>query len=500
MSEYLKSLKIDPSQIKLVAPCTYEIPIGFVPNMKVPGRFFSTPEMAALSFEELNNWLANRSLGLPSIMQIAFVSTLEGVTKNSFGMPDMHSGYGFSIGGVAAFDTSDPKAIISPGGVGYDINCGVRCLVTDLSEEEVRPKIKQLIDAMYRNIPVGVGGKLKGLMNKEDVPEILSKGARWAVEHGMGTEEDLENCEEGGCMKLADPSLISERAIARGTGQLGTLGSGNHYAEIQVVDKIFDEEAASVMGLRKGQVVVMIHTGSRGLGYQVADDFLGEMAAQPADGLPDKQLRSPALQSEIGQRYLHSMAAAANFAWCNRQVIMHNARQALMSVFGERAKETHLLYDVAHNIAKIERHVVDGVEREFIVHRKGATRSFGPGRIEVPEKYREVGQPVLIGGSMGTASYVLAGTKESMEVAFGSTCHGAGRTMSRSKALRTVKAADVRAALTEKGIVLKASNKETVQDESPQAYKDVEQVVEACQTVGVSRKVARLIPMGVIKG
>ena len=335
------------------------------------------------------------------------------------------------------------------------------------------------------------------------IPEILVKGARWALEHGFATEEDIENCEEGGCLEFADPSLISERAILRGVGQIGTLGSGNHYAEIQKVDKILDPVAAEVMGLFEGQVVVMIHTGSRGLGYQVADEFMRLCTYNlkvDTDKLPDRQLISPSFHSKEGQDYFHSMAAAANFAWCNRQVIMSQTRKAFQTVFPERDLQMHLVYDVAHNIAKVEKHIVNGEEKEFIVHRKGATRAFGPGREEVPEKYRKIGQPILIGGSMGTASYVLVGTEKSMETAFGSTCHGAGRTMSRQKALRTVTAEEVTSALNEKGIILKAANKDTVSDESPQAYMDIEQVVDACEMVGISKKVARLVPMGVIKG
>jgi len=493
---------VDTSMIKEISPCVWEIPIGFVPNMKVPGRFFATEDIAAFAFQELENWKTNQSSGLPSIMQIAYVATLNGIVKASFGMPDMHSGYGFSIGGVAAFDMADPEAIISPGGVGYDINCGVRCMTTDLTPEEVEPVKKALVDAIYRHVPAGVGGKLKGIMKKGDIPDILAKGAQWAIEKGYGIQEDIENCEENGCLSYAEPSLVSERAIARGVDQLGTLGAGNHYIEIQKVDDIFDEEAAAVMGVKKNQIVVMIHTGSRGLGYQVADEFLLSMQEKyPNPNLPDKQLTSPPINSEMGQRYLHSMAAAANFAWCNRQVIMHGVRQAFHDVFGdERPVETHLIYDVAHNIAKIEKHMVNGEEKQLIVHRKGATRSFGPGREEIPIKYRGVGQPVLIGGSMGTASYILIGTEDALNESFGSTCHGAGRMMSRSKAIRSLKASDVYDQLKTKGVLLKANCKETVQDEAPDAYKDIEQVVEACHSVGISRKVARLLPLGVIKG
>ncbi|OHT02393.1 hypothetical protein TRFO_30520 [Tritrichomonas foetus] len=495
------NVQVNPDMIKLVGDCVYEIPIGFVPNMRVPGRFYATPDMADFAFDELNKWIKNRNTGLPSIMQIAFVATLPGITKYSYGMPDMHSGYGFSIGGVAAFDTCDPRCIISPGGVGYDINCGVRCFTTHLTREEVEPHKRELVEAMYKYIPTGVGGKRKNFMKRSDVSDILTKGAKWAVENGYGVPEDLINCEENGCLSYADASLITERAIERGNGQLGTLGAGNHYVEIQYIDEIYDEKAAEVMGLKKGEVVCMIHTGSRGLGHQVATDFINEMERTCDNpNLPDKQLSSAPLYSELGQRYLHSMGAAANFAWCNRQIITHFARQAFKEVMKKDDLQMDLIYDVAHNIAKLERHTIDGVEREFIVHRKGATRSFGPDRTELPEKYKEIGQPVLIGGSMGTGSYILVGTDEGTNSSFGSTCHGAGRLMSRTKALRDINLRNVKNNLSKKGVELKAANGDTVIEEAPETYKDVDSVVDACDIVGVSKKVARLVPLGVIKG
>lgn len=496
-----KRVQVDKSLIQQIGECTYEIPIGFVPDMKVPGIFYSTPDMAELAFQELDNWMSNQNCGLPSIIQIAYVATLDGITKASFGMPDMHSGYGFSIGGVAAFDTADPNCIISPGGVGYDINCGVRCMTTNLTLEDVEPIKDELINTMYKYIPVGVGGKHKKFVTAKQIPEILTKGAKWAIENGYGVPEDLEFCEEEGCVSYADASLISERAIARGAGQVGTLGAGNHYVELQLVDEIFDEHAAEVMGVKKGQIVVMIHTGSRGLGYQIADDFIKEMKMKCKNtSLPDPQLSAAPLNSELGQRYLHSMGAAANFAWCNRQVIMHFVRKAFIDVIGREDLEMNLIYDVAHNIAKLEKHVIDGEEHEFIIHRKGATRAFGPGRPEIPAKYQEIGQPVLIGGSMGTASYILIGSEDSMRETFGSTCHGAGRTMSRSKANRELTVEAIRTQLSDKGVTLRAANKNTILEEAPESYKDIEQVVEACHIAGISRKVARLVPLGVIKG
>jgi tRNA-splicing ligase RtcB len=375
-------------------------------------------------------------------------------------------------------------------------------MTTGLTLSEVKPRIKELVDALYAEIPVGVGGKRRNFpATKSDIREIAVKGARWAIEKGYGVEADIENCEEHGCIATADPDVISPRAYERGVGQVGTLGSGNHYVEIQVVDEIFDPQAAEVMGIKTGEVVVMIHTGSRGFGYQVADDFIKEIEASCRNpDLPDPQLSAAALGSEIGQRYLHAMGAAANFAWCNRQVIMHSARVAFARVLEREDLKMDLIYDVAHNIAKIERHQIDGVEREFIVHRKGATRAFGPGREEIPEKYREVGQPVLIGGSLGTASYILAGNGEDAKFSFASTCHGAGRVMSRSKALRDVDADDIKADLERQGIALRAAAKTTIIEEAPETYKDVEQVVEACHTVGIARKVVRLKPLGVIKG
>ena len=468
--------------------------------MRVPGLFYATKEMADLAFQELDNWLKNRNMGVPSIMQIAFVATLPGITKYSYGMPDMHSGYGFSIGGVAAFDTCDPNCIISPGGVGYDINCGVRCFTTHLKREDVEANKKELIEALYRNIPTGVGGKRKNFMVFSDLKGILTKGAKWAVENGFGYPEDLENCEEHGCLENADESLISDRARARGNGQIGTLGAGNHYVEVQYVSKIFDEKAAEAMGLKEGEVVCMIHTGSRGLGHQVADDFIKEMEKESLyPNLPDKQLSPAPFHSDLGQRYLKSMCAAANFAWCNRQIITHFARQAFIEVFGNDLK-MDLIYDVAHNIAKIERHEIDGVEREFVVHRKGATRSFGTDRSELPDRYKDIGQPVLIGGSMGTGSYILIGTDGQTNKTFSSTCHGAGRVMSRTKANREISVRDVKARLQNKGIELRAADSHTVVEEAPETYKNIDEVIDACDTVGVSKKVAKLLPIGVIKG
>jgi tRNA-splicing ligase RtcB len=496
-----RDLFIDPSLIRLVAPCTYEIPVGFVPNMRVPGVFYATQEIADHAIQELSAWLINRNTGLPSVLQIAYVATLPGITTASFAMPDMHSGYGFSIGVVAAFDTSDPECVISPGGVGYDINCGVRLLRTNLSRADVAPHLRPIIDSLYSKIPCGIGGKQKNLITRRDVPVIAKQGAKWALARGYAVPDDIEHCEERGCVAYADISAVSERAMQRAISQMGTLGAGNHYVEVQEVVRVFDEAAAAVLGLSVGQVVVMIHTGSRGFGYQIADDFVKEIEAIcDIAHLPDRQLAATPLAGEIGQRYLHAMGAAANFAWCNRQIITHFTRVAFKDVLQRDDLQLDLVYDVAHNIAKLERHVVDGVEREFVVHRKGATRSFGPDRNEIPLKYKEIGQPVLIGGSIGTASYVLLGTEATKNRAFESTCHGAGRVMSRSRAVRDLTADEIHKQLNEKGIELKAANRKTVLEEAPESYKDIDAVVEVCDVVGVSRKVAKLVPLGVIKG
>jgi tRNA-splicing ligase RtcB len=485
-------LDLDPSLIKQVSPYTYEIPIGFVPNMRVPGLFYATDALADHALAELREWMGNRATGLPSILQVAFVATLPGIRTASFGMPDMHSGYGFSIGAVAAFATADPACVISPGGVGYDINCGVRLLTTNLTRPDISSKVTELVNCLYKNVPVGVGGKRKNFIKRNDLLEIGAHGAKWALTRGYAVPSDIENCEGRGCMATASVDCVSERALQRGVDQLGTLGSGNHFLELQVVEEVFDAAAAAAMGLHREQIVVMIHTGSRGFGYQIAEDFVREV--EGASDLPDRQLAAAPLASEVGRRYFGAMGAAANFAWCNRQVITHFTRSAFRETLDRADVQLDLVYDVAHNIAKIETH--DGVE--VIVHRKGATRALPPGSAELPERYRAVGQPVLVGGSMGSASYVLAGAEGNP--AFASTCHGAGRALSRSRACKTLSAEATQRELEEKGIAFRAASQRTVVEEAPETYKDVEQVVEACDAVCLSRRVARLIPVGVIKG
>lgn len=497
------TVSLDLSLIKEVEKDTYEIPIGFIPNMRVPGRFFATPEILEFAIQEVKDWEVNPKSGLPSILQVAYVSTLKGISKFSFAMPDMHSGYGFSIGGVAAFDMDDPEAIVSPGGVGYDINCGVRCLVSNLTYDEIAPFKDKLVESIYENVPCGVGGKRKDFIKMGDINQILEKGAKWCVENKYGTQNDLDCCEENGCMSGADTKLVSQKIRGAALNQLGTLGSGNHYVEIQRVEKIYNQEAANVMGLKENQVVVMIHCGSRNIGTKLASEYIDRMINENPEAvaqLPDEQLVSASAHSDTGKKYISCMAAAANFAWANRQTITHFVRKSFTDVLGRADVKLDLLYDVAHNIAKIEKHTIDGVEKEFVVHRKGATRSFGPGRTEVPEKYRAIGQPVLIGGSMGTASYILLGTEEAMSKTFGSTCHGAGRTISRSKASRDINQEHVEEELHAAGVLFKAAGKKTLIEEAPEAYKDIDEVIDVCEAAGISRKVARTVPIGVIKG
>jgi len=490
------------NSISLIDENTYEIPIGFVENMKVPGVFFATEAIYEMAKLEMQNWMENKNGGFPSLVQIANVSTLNGVLKYSIAMPDMHSGYGFSIGGVAAFDLSDPKAIISPGGIGYDINCGVRLLTTNLEYNFIKDKIEALTEALFESIPTGVGGKRQEFATKNDIDSILKDGAKWAVDRGYGIPSDLEFCEENGRVSYADPKYVSQRAKAKGFNQMGTLGSGNHYVEIQKVEDIYEEDIASMLGIKKDMIVVMIHTGSRGLGHQVATDYINEMMKIPEykEGLIDEQLVAAPVSSPIGNKYLHAMGAAANFAWCNRQIITHFVRETFKKVLERDDLEMPLVYDVAHNIAKIEKHLVDGEIKETLVHRKGATRAFGIGREELPLKYRNFGQPVLIGGSLGTSSYILFGTDGAMKKSFGSTCHGAGRALSRSQVVKQTTKEEVEAEIQKIGVIVRAAGQKTIIEEAPHTYKDVDEVVRTCHTVGISRKIARLFPLGVIKG
>ncbi len=430
--------------------------------------------------------------------QIMNVAQLPGIVKSAYAMPDAHEGYGFPIGGVAAFDANE--GIVSPGGIGYDINCSVRLLRTDYTADQILTQRTALLNELFKRVPVGVGRKGIIDFTTSDILELMEKGAAWAVDHGYGTHADIERTEENGHL-AADPSLISDRALARGVPQIGTLGSGNHFLELQKVDEIYDEHIARAFGITHiGQVMIMIHCGSRGLGHQVASDYIKLMEEKYgfAD-LPDRELINAPINSDLGQKYLKAMGAAANFAFTNKQVITHQVRKALEQVYGS-SEHVDVVYDVCHNIGKFEKHTVDGEKRKVCVHRKGATRSFGPGREEIPEVYRKYGQPIIIPGSMGTASYVLVGTKAAEEASFASTAHGAGRVASRAEALRTLKGSEVVDALRIKGIEVKGNSMKGIAEEAPQMYKDIDEVIRVSHGIGIGNKVARLVPLGVIKG
>jgi len=459
--------------------------------MRVPGIVYAGREMIGGSGRN------------EPLQQVANVACLPGILKASLAMPDMHWGYGFPIGGVAAFDWE--SGIISPGGVGYDINCGVRLASTALSEEEIRPRLRELVDMLYRRIPCGVGSTGSVKLTRSEEKKVLKEGSRWAVNRGFGEDRDLDHTEDSGRMTEADPSAVSDRALERGKKQLGTLGSGNHFLEVGVVDEIYDGVAAEAYGLSENQVTLMLHTGSRGFGYQVCDDFLARMAKNTHRldfELPDRQLACASIQSNQGQQYLSAMACAANYAWANRQILMHQAREVFMRVLavGPATLGMDLVYDVCHNIAKREEHVVDGRRRWVCVHRKGATRSFPPGHPEVCRAYRSIGQPVIIPGDMGTASYVLAGTQRAMAETFGSTCHGAGRVLSRKAAKKKARGRAIQRELEDQGILVRWTGRHTMAEEMPDAYKDISQVVDVVHRSGISQKVARLRPIAVVKG
>lgn len=477
-------------RLKRIDETKLEVPMDYKEGMRTKGIIYVDSNL-------------EKELEPESVEQVANVATLPGIVGSSMAMPDIHTGYGFPIGGVAAFDIKE--GIISPGGVGYDINCGVRLLRSNLTKEMVVPKLKELIDNLYNEIPSGVGSKGKIRLGPEDEEKLLLKGARWAVENGMGDPSDLERIESGGCLEGADPSIISQKAYERGRAQQGTLGSGNHFLEVQYVDEIFDEKIADALGLFKGQITVMIHSGSRGFGHQVCTDFLeimGKAAQKYGIVLPDKELACAPFNSREAQDYLAAMKAAANYAWANRQCLMHWTREVFLSFFRLSPKELgmFLIYDVAHNIAKIEEHVINGRKMKLIVHRKGATRAFPPGHPELPDLYKNLGQPVLIPGDMGRASYVLIGTERAMKETFGSTCHGAGRVMSRHQAIRQAKGRAIWREMEDRGIIVRAAGRETLAEEMSEAYKDVSDVVDVVHKAGISLKVARLRPLGVIKG
>lgn len=470
----------------------WEIPQSYKPGMRVPGLVYADERMLRQIVEE------------QALEQVANAATLPGIVGRALAMPDIHWGYGFPVGGVAAFDVDD--GIISPGAVGYDLNCGVRLIRTNLTEPQVREKLQPVVDAVFAAVPSGVGstGRLK--LDPPSIDAVLKGGARWAVEQGYGWRDDLEVIEAGGALQMADPEAVSQQARHRGRGQIGTLGSGNHFLEVQVVDEIYDREAARTMGLEEpGQVVLFVHCGSRGLGHQVCTDYLRvaeRSARQHGITLVDRQLACMPFQSDEGKRYFGAMSAAANFAWANRQMITHWVREAFSQVFRQSPERLgmHLVYDVAHNIAKIEPYVVDGEERQLVVHRKGATRAFPPGHPDVPERYRSIGQPVLIPGDMGRYSFIAVGTEQAMRESFGSTCHGAGRVMGRKQASRTLAGVDVASELKKRGILVRAQDRSLLAEEAPQAYKDVADVVAICDAAGISRRVARTRPIGVVKG
>ncbi len=469
----------------------WEIPKSYKSCMRVPGVIYATDEL----IESIKQDQAPE--------QVANVACMPGIVKYSLAMPDIHWGYGFPIGGVAAFDIDE--GVISPGGVGYDINCGVRIIRSDIKLEDLKPRLEKVIQAIYENVPagVGVGGKIR--VSNKDLDAVMVKGARWVVEQGYGFEEDLQRIEEGGEMKGADPSKVSSRARERGRPQLGSLGAGNHFLEVQVVEEIYDEKVAEAFGLRKGYITFMIHTGSRGFGHQVCDDYvktLGRAMNKYGIKVPDRQLACVPFKSREGQNYFGAMVSAANYAWANRQFITHWVRESVAKVFGKSARSLglQLVYDVAHNIAKVEEHIVDGKKRKLVVHRKGATRAFAPGRPEVPEIYRKVGQPVLIPGDMGTASYILVGTEKAMRETFGSTCHGAGRVLSRAQAKKKLWDRPLEQELRDQGILVKAHSRRVLVEEAPEAYKDVNIVVDTVHKAGISRKVAKLRPLAVVKG
>ncbi|MDP1989822.1 MAG: RtcB family protein [Syntrophales bacterium] len=435
--------------------------------------------------------------------QVANVAHLPGIVTASLAMPDMHWGYGFPIGGVAAFDMEE--GVVSPGGVGYDINCGCRLMTTRLHAEDISDRLQALVTALFQNIPSGLGSRGALKLSAKEERQVLTEGAAWAVHHGYGTEADLEMTEDGGVMAGADPEKVSGRALERGKDQLGTLGSGNHFLEIEAVEEIFDGEAAASFGLEKGQICVMIHSGSRGLGYQVCDDYLARMVKHIDEvgiPLPDRQLACARLTSPRGKEYLAAMACAANYAWTNRQLLMHRTREIFEKTLGMGPRELgmRLLYDVCHNIAKIETLPVAGKEVRLCVHRKGATRAFPPGHPALPPAYRKAGQPVLIPGDMGTGSYVLAGTQRAFTETFGSACHGAGRVMSRTRAMKSCRGRSIPREMAERGVIVMASGRGTLQEEIPEAYKDLDEVVKVVHKAGLATKVARLRTLGCIKG
>ncbi|MFA5115544.1 MAG: RtcB family protein [Candidatus Omnitrophota bacterium] len=470
----------------------WRIPKSYKPGMRVPGIIYADEKL-------LKDIRQDKALE-----QVANVAFLPGIVNASLAMPDIHWGYGFSIGGVAATDVEE-GGVISPGGVGYDINCGIRLMQTNFCYDDIKDKIEELTWALFNDIPAGVGSKGDIRVSPREEKEILVKGAGWAIGKGYGIEEDLECTEENGAIAGADPDAVSDRAYERGKAQAGTLGSGNHFLEIQVIEQLYDRDACDTIGLDLGQITVMIHSGSRGLGYQVCDEYVRSMIHcldKYRINVPDRQLACAPVNSPEGRAYLAAMKCAANYAWANRQCLMHLVRKSFERVLGESWEKMgmKLIYDVAHNIAKLEKYRVGPKEKLLCVHRKGATRAFGPGHPALPERYKKIGQPVIIPGDMGRNSYLLVGTQKAMDETSGSTCHGAGRLKSRTQAARSVNANALLKELESKGIIVKASGRGTIAEEAPQAYKDVNDVVSVVHNAGISKRVCRMRPLGVIKG
>lgn len=470
----------------------WRIPLSYKIGMQVEGRIFADERL----IQQI------RSDQAPE--QVANVAFLPGIQMASLAMPDIHWGYGFCIGGVSATDPAE-GGVVSPGGVGYDINCGVRLMRTNLMHDDVGPQMNKLMDALYRGIPAGVGTGGPYLFGGKELRRLLAEGAAYLETRGLATPGDLEHTEAGGCIDGANPDFVSKRALERGGDQCGTLGSGNHFLEVQVVDEIFDQKAADVMGLKPGLICVMIHSGSRGLGYQVCDDSLAALRKAPAKygiEIPDRQLACAPVESPEGQEYLGAMRCAANYAWANRQLLMWQTREIFAEFFGDtwESLQMGLIYDVAHNIAKIEEHEVAGRRRKLCVHRKGATRAFPAGHPDIPQQYRHIGQPVIIPGDMGRASWMLVGQPASMEKTFGTTCHGAGRVMSRTAAIQHAQGRRIDRELAEHGVIAKCRSWKGLAEEQPAAYKDVDVVVDVVHRAGLATKVARLRPLGVVKG
>jgi tRNA-splicing ligase RtcB len=481
---------VNKKDLKRIEECCWEIPKGYRTDMRVAARIYADEELLEAALQD------------KSVEQLVNTACLPGVVKYTLAMPDIHQGYGPPIGGVAAMDVDD--GVISPGAVGYDINCGVRLLRSNLSADQIKPMMGQIMDALYNGVPSGVGRGGDVRLSSKDMDDVLERGAAWAVAKGFGTQHDLEHTEEKGALAGGRAGAVSRKAKERGSDQLGTLGAGNHFIEVGEVTEVYDQAVAQQFGIFPGQLVVWVHSGSRGLGHQVCSDYVSKLQSAVAKygiRLPDRELVCAPVSSPEGQEYMAAMACAANYAWANRQLLMHEVRRILDDLLAPRFKSRNfqLVYDLAHNIAKVEEFAINDRPAKVVVHRKGATRSFGPGRRELPVDYRAVGQPVLVPGDMGTASYLLVGTTEAAEKSFASTCHGAGRLMSRHAVLRRVRGEELQQTLAQQGITVRGPWK-GLAEEAPEAYKDIDRVVKVVHTAGLARKVARTVPLGVIKG